>query len=721
MKLKRLTKIVLASCATLAVTPLHAADNAQGGMVVSGEITPKLYSFDYTNGSESDNTQFLERYNYQKGIDNDNRSGSYFDADINIVGKDEKRNVFVLERKGFGAYNHRGTIKADSDNFGLGGYYTNYRSATGGLGFLYSPNVVDQKFGVGTGTDPLYNNTNTGYASQFNNDSLGQTKYSIDRTTYGVSLALKPELFNSNAVAALSYDGYQREGNRFATYVLGGSNINGGLAGTVQRWRGFDMPVEEKMNRYTLNLNGVVGGLALSYEGAYEKFNNQARDSTIADPASITPRVNTSINPLHFIPDTTLISNNIRLAKNFGSMALAAGYGLSLLDQDTFSQEQQSVGYNTGKILTNTAYLNVSSNALTWVGLEGFVKYYNRDNNSDFPVAGLLSATTDQTLDVRINDIDSLNYGLSATFRPSILKSTVAVGWKHEDKDRDLTWSTVRIPLVGIDGNAIMPQQSFYREQTTSDEVYVNLISRPLPRVILRVSPSYTWADDTGLVSEPERAFGIKNKLSYTASNGVQASGYYNYKKQENSNNSIRNNTAAAVPAGLTTTQDLEKTLQSAGVSLNVPFGEWINTSASLSWMQDDFDTYFMRQGRRRYEAPNNAITFIVQDRPNYNIDTYVFTLGGDWQPTDALRLNGSYSYTKSKGNTSSGYIDSKLHEIDGEINNSVHSLVFGVDYALNKTVKLKGSYDYEYYQDRSYDSLSGGYHALMIGTTFAF
>jgi len=269
MNTKTQTNAVLAAVMSLAVLPLHA--NAQDATVVSGEITPKLYLFDYHKGFGTDRTQFLERYNYQKG--SDNRSGAYLDADLSVLVSDARRDVFVLERKGFGGYNHRGYLRGDTDRLGLTGYYSHFRSATGGFGFNYNPNLVTG------GTDPTYNvpaNTNSGYVARFNNDSPGQNLYKIDRTTYGVGLALKPQLFGTTATGALAYDGYKRDGNRFGTYVAGGSDVTGGAARVLQRWRGFDMPVDERMNRYTLKLAGAPGGFVVSYEGALEKFDNKA-------------------------------------------------------------------------------------------------------------------------------------------------------------------------------------------------------------------------------------------------------------------------------------------------------------------------------------------------------------------------------------------------------------------------------------------------------------
>lgn len=730
MNAKTQIKVMVVAVASAFGAPLYAADKIPEGTVVSGEVTPKLYSFDYFKGAGIGSTQFLERYNSQKG--SDTRSGSYLDLDLNIVANDGKRNVFELERVGFGAANHRGTVKANSDTLGFKGYYSNFRTATGGLAFRYLPGQVPGYPEPNATLQALYATTDSGYVGRFNNDSPGNTEFKIDRTTYGLGLALKPAVFGNSVVAALNYDGYTRDGNRFATWVAGGSDFGiAGIAGTRQRWRGFDMPVNEKLNRYTISLNGSPGGFNLAYEGTLEKFDNQARNFTMSDFAANLPG-NTfagtgfGVKPIHFVPDSTLISNNFRFGKSYGKTAVAAGYGLSVLDQDSFAQWQQNNGFSTGKITTNSAYLNITSNAVSGVGLEGFVKYNSRKNDSTFPAVGgvsLLSATTDQTLGVRINRIETLNYGLAATFRPAGLKSTVTAGWKREDKDRDLTWSAAGFAPAPV-LNAIMPQMSFYREKTRSDELYVNWIARPMPGMTLRVSPAYVWAGETGQVTEPEKAFSLKAKLTHAANDGMLTSGYYNYRNQKNANNSVMGNLANAFPAGAATTQDLDRTQQAAGVSLSLPVGEWIKTNASLSWMQDDFASYYLRSGRRRFESPQNALTFIVNDRPTYKIDTYVLTLGGDWQVNDDLRYNGSYTWSKSKGNTASGDIYTALsaaNTIDGTINSAVHSLALGADYVLKKNVKLKASYVYEYNKDGSYSDLTGGYHTLMLGVGFGF
>lgn len=722
MKTKTMFKIVLPTLALLTGSALHAAEKpVAGGNTVSVEVTPKLYFFDYYKGVGNDRTQFLERYNYQAS-GSDNRSGFYPDADLSILVTNPQRDVFSLERLGFGIYNQRGKAKLDLEKLGLNGYYSMFRSATGGIDFLYSPNQVPG------GTDPSYfpigsANTNTGYVAQFNDDSNGQTRYKIDRATYGGGFALKPELFRNLGSVTFNYDGYQREGNRFANYVLGGSDVNGAAARVLQRWRGFDMPVDEQMNRFSVNFSGAPGGFQLAYDGSVEKFNNQASDFTIASFAPLSPNITSSNKPIHFVPDSTLLTNNFRVTKNFGLTTVAGGYGLSVLDQDSFTPNQRAAGYDTGEIMTNSAFLNINSAVLSWVGLEGYAKYYHRDNDSTFPATGLINAAADQQLGVRINMIESFTYGLSATFRPTMLKSTVTVGWKGEDKNRDLTWTAVRTtaPLL----NGIQPQRSLYQQETFSNEGYINWVARPLDGLIIRITPSYLYAHQTGLVTEPSESFNLKTRMSYVITDSTSVSGYYNFKNKENDINSYTDALTAPVRDGASLEQNTDNTQQASGFSLSYTPNDKLSTTASFGWMRNDFASYFISSNRRRFEAPNNPVLFIPRSTPNYLVDTYVFSVGADLQATKKLNLSSGYTLTHTKGHNATGYIEDQLQlatgAIDEQVNNTLQTFSFGANYAFNKTLKLKGSYAYDYYNDKVYSLLTGGYHTVMLGASLGF
>lgn len=710
MNAKNSCKLVLPSMIFLAVSAVYAADPAADGTTVSGEVTPKLFYFDYFKGAGANRTQFLERYNYQEGFDDDRRSDFYLDADLNLTVENPERNLFSLERVGFGPFNHRGKAQGGTDTIGYSAYYSRFRSATGGIDYLFSPNQVTG------GTDPTYLTAASAYVSQFNDDS-NQFLYKIDRTTYGLGAKLKPALLGDVASIALDYDGYTRKGNKFAQYVLGGSDVTGGTAlqNSQQRWRGFDQEINETMNRVTLKVSGAPEDrFQVAYDVSLEKFNNQARAFTFGDIPLAAPFTlgGDATRPLGFVPDSNLITHGLRLSRNFGKVAVAAGYGQSTLEQDTFTLPQQVAGYNTGKITTDNAFLNLNANVSPSVGVEGFVKYYNRDNDSSFPVGTYISDVASERLGVRIDSIESLSYGLAATFRTALLRSTITPGWKHEDKDRDLTFHQgTLVPAV----NGITAERSLYREETKSDEVYVKLISRPMKGVTVRVTPSYLWANKTGLVTEPEEAIRLNAKVTYAAPSGMLVSGYYDYQNKKNDNNFFTGTD------GVTATQDIEKTLQSAGASLNLPLSEWTSLSASLSWFQDDYETFYFGTNRRRFEAPANPVIFATRDRSNYLIDTYVFSLGGDFQATDALSYTGSYTFSKSTGDTASGEILTELPTVDGKIKNSVQTLALGADYAFKKTMKFRGSYSYDYYSDKVYTELTGGVHTVMLGISMGF
>ena len=404
-----------------------------------------------------------------------------------------------------------------------------------------------------------------------------------------------------------------------------------------------------------------------------------------------------------------------------GRVGIAAGYGYQVLDQDSFSQRQVAAGYRTGKITTQTAFVNVGATLPAGVGVDAFVRYNDRSNDSSFPVAGLLDPAADQTLGVRINGIEALSYGLSASMRAAPLKTTFTAGWKHEDKDRDLTWTAVSLLAPVLNG--IAPQRSFYQAKTNSDEFSLKLVSRPTPGMTLRITPFFQSASETGQVTEPEESTGVKLNLAQVLGKDTLISGYYDYKSIENARHTLSGNAAASlVPTG-TVTQSIDKTLQTAGLSLSTKPTEWINASASLTWFADDFSSYFLRSDRRRFEQPAAVLTFLAVDRPEYDVESYVLSLNCDWQASDQLRWKGGYSLSKSDGSTASGYVGDALAAVvggvDGRIDTTVHSLTLGVDYELKQAVKLKAAYSYDYYDDRVYRALTGGVNTVMLSVAF--
>lgn len=703
---KYLKRCILPCAALLAALPAQTMAGEGSAPGLSGEVTAKFFLFDYTGGAGDSRTRFLERYDYRKGWGGDNDSGIYLDLDMGLAYSDGMRDVFTLERRGDGQYNHAGRARFNAEQLGFFAYYSHFRSATNGIEYLFSPGQVPG------GTDSTYGAGNhQAMYTQFNDQSDGRTNYKVDRTTYGGGIDFKPGLLGNGRSASLNYDGYTRDGNRFATFVAGGSDFapNG-----ATRWQGYTKAVDENMDRGSVSITLSPGGLfQLAYDGSLEKFEDQVKALTFdeyqaaflaADGITTTG----GNKQLHFAPDSTLLTNAIRLSNNYANTSWSAGYAKATLEQDTFTNPQVDLGYTIGKISTDNGYFTVSHRLNPQIGLEGFVKYQKRDNDSSFPVVGLIETVTAEKLGVRIDRIETWQYGLAATIRSAGLKTTFTPGWQHEDIDRDLTFHDT----------GITDAVSLYNEDSKSDEIYLKVVSRPIQGLTLRLTPSYTWADKTGLVTEPEDSLKVKAQGSYAAANGMLVNGYYNYENRDNGNNTV---TDKAAPLA-TYNQNIDNTMQSAGLSLHMAPAERVTAFASLDWTQNAFESAYFSTSSRRFEA---TPVFTLRDRSEYDVDTYHLSLGGDWQASDLLKLSGGYTYTRAKGDVASGEVDSELAStIDGEINNTLHSFMLGAGYTLKPGVDLRTSYIYDYYTDKEYrnldgSTLSGGVHTVMVGFAF--
>lgn len=678
----------------------------------SGVITPKFFLFDYSGGAGVDRIHFLERYQVRDGLAGDDRSGIDLDLDLDLSYSNDAREIFALERRTEGRDNHGARGRFNAEKLAISGYYSRYRSATGGIDFLYSPGQAPG------GTDPSYNTppqTGSGYFARFNDDS-GRTAYTVDRTAFGATARLKPSLLGDVASVDLSYDGYQRDGSRLAPWVAGGSDLAGPQV-QLQRWRGYAQPVDETMGRLALSFTLSPGGLfQLAYDGAVEEFDSQARAFTIGDFAAFLPAGNTvagtnGTKPLHFVPDSTLTTHGLRLSKSFGRSAVAAGYGVSLLEQDSFTQRQSDAGYDTGEVATQNAFLNFNSRLSRSVVLEGYLKHLSRDNDSTFPAPGLLSATEAERLGVRIDRLETVAYGLATNIRPAGRNSTVTAGWKREDTSRDLTFHA---------SPGITPQRSLYREDSLSDEVYLKLVARPSKGLTVRVTPSYLWAEKTGLVVEPEESINLKTLLSYVTPGGMLVSGYYNYTDQQNTNNSFTNAVAPAGNDGASVDQDAAKTLHATGASLSLTPAAGASVALGFDWIQSDFESFYFSTNRRRFENPASGIAFSVRDRSRYKIDTLLLSLGGDWLPRPELELSAGYTYSQSQGDVGSGLVARELATtVDSTIDNALHSILLGVRYQSKRGTGIWAQYLFDDYRDGAYDVLSGSLHTLTVGFAF--
>ncbi|HUP25437.1 MAG TPA: hypothetical protein VNB06_21170, partial [Thermoanaerobaculia bacterium] len=305
------TELVLACLVCLLAAPALAAEEAAAEDGWSGVVTPRFILFDFSGGAGDERAHFLERYQLRYGLAGDDRSGLDFDLDLDLTYSKGPRDLFTLERRGEGKYNNHTDGRFNAEKVAVTGYYSRYRSATGGIGFLYNPNQAPG------GTDPTYNTppqTNSGYVSRFNDDS-GRTVYESGRETFGLGLRLKPALVGEIATVELRHDGYQRDGNRFSPWIAGGSDFSG-PARQLERWRGFDQPVDETLGQLSLAFTLSPGGLfELAYVGASEDFDNQARSFTIGDFAALLSPGHAvagtnGTKPLHFVPDATLTTHS---------------------------------------------------------------------------------------------------------------------------------------------------------------------------------------------------------------------------------------------------------------------------------------------------------------------------------------------------------------------------------------------------------------------------
>lgn len=683
------------------------------GMFVESEVTPRLFVFDYFDGVDDTLPHYLERYDYRDGLAGDRRSGVDADLDLRLNISNGERDVFTLEREGFGQHNHRGKARFDDDEITFSGAYSHYRSATGGIDYLFSPAVV-----AGAGVAPFPGGVGTIYppGNLPFTDNTGTTEYRIDRTTYSAGFKMKPALFGSPVSLAVDYSGYKRDGNQLATSIV---MAGGGPPATVDSWRGINLAVDERMNRLGFTLSASPRGLfSAAYEVSLEKFTNQAPDLIRNDFLGTTGDSRQDLSPFYFVPDTSLVTHGLRLSRQYGERTvLAAGYSHAQLQQDNFPERfttphgGQVDPYDNGEINSQSAYLTGLTHLSATLGLEGHIKYHKRENDSSFPVGHVISndeGNNPRMRGPRINSIESMDYGLSATWRPGLLRSTVTSGWQRIDMSRDLSYR--------LAGEGIPPERILYREDSLSDEVYVKWMAHPATGVTLRLNPSYLWSDKVGLVTEPETAVKLKTMLSYASPGGWMASGYYDYKHRQNGDLSY------VGTGGSTVSQDVDNTFHSAGLSLNAMPRESLSTSLTLFWAQNDFESYFFSSDNARF-ANSPSLTFLSSGLSNYKVNTYGITLGADWQRSEKLKLSGNYTFSSNKGDTASGEalaaLEAATGGVDARIDNTLHSISLAADYSLTPTTTLRVNYLYDYYDDNAYDLLTGGVNVLAIGVSF--
>ncbi len=688
-----------------------------GAGELHGFVTPKVAYF-----NNSGNSAYLNRYDYlEESFGSSARNGFIFDLDFSLVYGDEAQNYMLLEREGFGQDNQRMRLEGNSQSAKLTAYYSVFTSATGTFGYLYNPDQV-----VG-GTDPNYANPllnpvgESQHVGYFNNDSPGTADYQIKRTSYGGSVLIRPAAFNERASVELGFDGYKRDGSQVSNYVLDNYSLSGtNLQKEQNQWRGYASQVNDQASRMTYNLSFTPWeDLLVNYEFAMGKYQNQAPTTTfatVAQWAGPSLQFDTGVvdlnTPLFFTPDSTLYSNALRLSKQFGdTAAVSAGVAMSRLEQNTFSETQSFSGYTDGRTDTDSWYVSGRVNPTQSVGVEAFARYNRRENNSSFPVTGFyepISLYSDPRMVMpRINKLSNMTYGLEARLYPSFLKTTWSAGWRHEDKERDLTYGVVP---------ALAPPITLYGERYSADEIYLKMVSRPARGWIVRVTPSYLWASETGLTAtDPNEMFKLKTSVAYTKPewNELAVTGYYNYTYKMNDSLSYSNYNVN--PPGFASPQNQEttNTMQAFGVNMSLVPAEELKVTLGYDWNQNDLSAYYFATNRLRFDYPlafpgvpnphpNVPLDFAILDQTNYNVDNHTVSAGIEKQ-WNRYVLMGSYSLNWAKGQNASGLAGQELPTVDGEVDNYLHSFALGLEYSLKRDTSIRGVYFYDRYNDKVY------------------
>jgi hypothetical protein len=706
-----------------------------GAGELHGYVMPKMAYF-----NNSGNSAYLNRYDFpEESFGSNARNGFIFDLDFSLTYGDEALNHMLLERAGFGQDNQRMRLEGNSRTAKLTGYYSVFTTATGTLGFLYNPDQV-----VG-GTDPTYADPllnpvgESQHVGKFNNDSPGTVDYQIKRTSYGGSALVRPEAFNERASVELGFDGYKRDGRQVANYVLDSFSLAGAakLGRELNQWRGYAKQVDDQANRMTYNFSlSPWDDLLINYEFAVGKYQNKAPTTTfgtVAQWGAPSLQFDTGVvnlnTPLFFTPDSTLYSNSLRLSKQFGdTAAVSAGMAMSRLEQNTFSGPQNLFGYTDGRTDTDSLYVTGRVNPTQSIGLEAFVRYNRRENNSSYPVTGFFEPISSSFPDPRmvmprINKLSNMTYGIEAKLYPSFLKTTWSAGWRHEDKERDLTYGVVP---------ALAPPISLYGENYSADEIYLKMVARPARGWIVRVTPSYLWANETGLTAtDPNEMFKLKTSVAYTKPdwNELAVTGYYNYTYKMNDSLSYSNYNLS--PRGFASPQNQEtsNTMQSFGVNMSLVPAEELKLTLGYDWNQNDFSAYYFSTNRLRADYPLNfpglpnpnpavPLDFVILDQTNYKVNNHTISAGIEKQWNRYVFM-GSYSLNWAKGQTASGLAGQKLPTVDDKVDNLQHSFALGLEYSLKDNMSVRGVYSYDRNNDKVYDSLNGSRNTIWLGLNY--
>jgi len=708
--------------ALLAVVPIILTAVPLAGQTApeaptTGWVTPSFTFFDYSKGFGDDLTQVLERYDYWR-LGNNRRTGIQLDVQqIFLVNWADDRPRWRAERSVASYDNQWGRVQFDTSKVKARGTYRYLRTAANGVEYLYSPNRV-----VG-GTDPLYNDANVGFFRTFNEDTK-KTIYYVGRYDGGGRVDVKSDAMADVGSLSLSYDRLGRSGDRFSHYLLGGGDVQGPADARAQlRWRAYDRRVDETLDtgRFQFTLS-PRGAFTLDYQITVDRFKNHAPDYELADvtegiPFSGNPATGAFFTPgretlpLQFLPDTGTVTNRIGFVKRFGRTAsVTAGYSKSILDQNNFQADQSAFGFTRGRVNTDIAYATASLRVVRRVGLQARTTYWNRSNDSTFPVSGYFDPNTVFT-QPRLDDMTRTGLGLEATIDPGLPRSTLAVGYHRDDAERDLTYGV---------GRGIPQQRSLYGARTKLDRIYARFVTRPLKGMSLRLRASKVAADQTGLVREPDDATDLYALVAYALANGASISGFYGWRERSNDQLAY---IGGPPPDPSSQNQRVDGTFSQAGVITSYAPSERTGLTFNYLWAQTDYRNLFFSTNIRRYDSVTNvtAITFTPRQTIQQVIDTHTLTINGDVKASDKVTLSTFYTLSAARGDTASGTILSELPKEDALTDDTFHTVAVSVDYLLRTAWTVRTTYAFDYFSDGAYTSLTGGRNTLGVGLVFGF
>jgi hypothetical protein len=699
----------------LAAVPLAAQTAPEAP--TTGWVTPSFTFFDFSKGVGDDLTQVLERYDYWRLGDN-RRTGVQIDLqEIFLVNWADDRPRWRAERSVSSYDNQWGRLQFDTGKVKALGTYRYLRTAADGVEYLYSPNRV-----VG-GTDPLYNGANVGFFRTFNQDTE-QTLYYVGRYDVGGRVDVKSDAMADVGSLSLSYDRLGRSGDRFSHYLLGGGDVQGPADARAQlRWRAYDRRVDETLDtgRFQFTLS-PRGAFTLDYQITVDRFRNNAPDYELADvtqgiPFSGNPATGVFFTPgretlpLQFLPDTGTVTNRIGFIKRFGRTAsVTAGYSKSILDQNNFQTEQTAFGFTRGRINTDTAYATANLRVARRVGLQARTTYWNRSNDSTFPVPGYYDPGSVFT-QPRLDDMTRTGLGLEATIDPGLPRSTLAFGYQRDEAERDLTYGV---------GRGIPQQRSLYGARTELDRIYARFVTRPVRGMSLRLRASKIAGDRTGFTREPEDSTDLYALVAYAMANGASVSGFYGWRDRSNA---LMAYTGGPAPGPSEVNQRVDGTFSQAGVITSYAPGERTGLTFNYVWAQTDYENFFFSTNIRRYDSVTNvtAITFTPRQALRSIIDTHTLSINGDVKAADRVTLSTYYTLTAASGDTGSGAILDELPVEDALTDDTFHTVAVSVDYLLKAAWTVRTTYAFDYFSDGAYTSLTGGRNTLAVGLVFGF